>query len=124
MSVVPAGISALRTIAVRSSPVPPGGNELVTKWHGGDDMARNEEHDTPSSVNIEPGQRWTSNIGGPALVVLEKATNLHGTWLVRSEANSVMTTIDEWHLIDDYDLADAGDSAEGGVRARNGLPQE
>ncbi len=119
----PAGISSLQTIAVRSSRVAPGGNEFITTWHGGDDMVRNEEHDTPTSVNIEPGQRWTSNIGGPALVVLEKASNLHDTWLVRCEANSVMTTIDEWHLIDDYDLADAGDSPEGGVCADDGLPQ-
>jgi len=106
VSAVTTRVSTFQTISVRRAPVPHRGNELIIEWHRGDDMARNEEHDTPRSVNIEPGQRWTSNIGGPALVVLGKATNLHDTWLVRSEENGVMTTIDEWHLTDDYDLAD------------------
>lgn len=54
---------------------------------------------------VQPGQRRTSNIGGPTLVVLETTTGRDGEWLVRFEDSGVMTTIDESELLDNYDLA-------------------
>ena len=60
-----------------------------------------------SSTHVEVGQRWTSNSGGPVITVLQKSNHGHDQWLIKSEADAVMTTIDEWQLLDDYDLTPA-----------------